>query len=315
MKLPRIAILIPCFNEAISIQKVIADFRRNLPHALIYVYDNNSIDGTSDVANKAGAIVRSEHRQGKGFVVCRMFSDIEADVYLLVDGDGTYNADDAPFFVHNLIHNQLDFLNIRRVESHTANYRPGHRFGNFLLTKLVSTLFSTHIEDMLSGYKFFSRRYVKSFPSLSTGFEIETQLVVHAMQMGMPISELPSKYSNRQEGDVSKLSTYKDGFKILFTIFKLLVIERPIHLFGTVSLLLFLISLWYSIPVVNFFIVYGTVPKFPTWISVVGLFLLSFLVLFTGIFLNYFNLIRKEIKRLFYLSIPITVVDYSPQDL
>lgn len=231
----RVAVLVPCFNEGESVFEVVRSFKAHLPEADVYVYDNNSTDDTVAKAIKAGAIVRSESRQGKGRVVCRMFSDIEADVYVLVDGDGTYDASRAQDMIRMLIDGQYDVVNGRRVESHAKNYRPGHRFGNLLLTGLVSRIFSRQFSDMLSGYKVFSRRYVKSFPSLSKGFEIETQMTIHALQMEMPVVEIETTYSNRVEGSESKLNTYRDGFRILRTIFKIFVSEKPVMFFNSLA--------------------------------------------------------------------------------
>ena len=299
-----IAILIPCFNEAIAIEKVIADFKNALPQASIYVYDNNSTDGTGAVAQRTGVIVRQELRQGKGHVVCRMFSDIEADLYVLVDGDGTYDAKDAHRFVSVMIEQQLDFINGKRMESDHANYRSGHRFGNLLLTGLVSFIFANRLRDMLSGYKIFSRRFVKSFPKLSVGFEIETQLVVHALQMNMPMIEMPTKYFNRAEGSASKLSTFKDGFRILKTIFKLLISEKPILFFSTIGSIIFVTDLLLGFPIVLNYFQSGLVPRLPTWTGIVGLLIISMLSFITGILLHAITENRKEARRLAYLSIP-----------
>src|SRR5215831_17385108 len=214
----RIAVLIPCYNEARAIFKVIEDFRQALPQADLYVYDNNSNDATMAVARAAGAIVRRESRQGKGNVVRRMFSDVDADVYVLVDGDGTYDARSAPEMIRRLIDENLDMVVGCRVESDEAAYRRGHRFGNALLTGCVAHLFGRQFNDILSGYRVFSQRFVRSFPALSSGFEIETEITVHALELRMPIAEIPTPYGARAAGTVSKLNTYKDGYKIIRTI-------------------------------------------------------------------------------------------------
>ena len=308
----RIAILIPCFNEGESISQVVRSFKAHLPEAYVYVYDNNSTDQTFLEATMARAIVRNEYRQGKGRVVCRMFSDIEADVYVLVDGDGTYDASVAKKMVMTLIDGQFDVVNGRRVESHQENYRPGHRFGNMILTGLVSFVFSRHFTDMLSGYKVFSRRYVKSFPRLSEGFEIETQLTIHALQMEMPVTEIESTYSNRVEGSESKLNTFRDGFRILRTILKILINEKPILFFNFVASIIALAMIVLFLPIFMDYRQTGLVPRFPTLIGIVGLGVAMLIAMVSGYLLNAISDSRKETRRLHYLSIPL--YQKSPTD-
>ena len=236
--MPSIAVLIPCYNEEAAVPKVVGDFRRALPSATIYVYDNNSRDRTAEVARAAGAIVRIETLQGKGNVVRRMFADIEADIYVLVDGDDTYDAASAPKMIKALLDGPLDMVNGARVTNIEKAYRPGHRFGNWLLTHMVAWIFGDRFSDMLSGYRVMSRRYVKSFPALSAGFETETELTVHALELRMPISEISTPYKDRPIGSVSKLSTFRDGFRILWTIIVLVKEERPMQFFSLLALVL-----------------------------------------------------------------------------
>jgi glycosyltransferase involved in cell wall biosynthesis len=297
-----IAVLIPCFNEALSINRVISDFKHYLPGAKIYVYDNNSNDNTAEVARLAGAIVRTETRQGKGYVVSRMFGDIEADIYFLIDGDGTYDVSAAPLFIQPLIDDAYDFVNGLRVESDIKNYRHGHRFGNYMLTTLVAYIFDHRFKDMLSGYKIFTRKFVKSFPHSSSGFEIETQLIVHALQMGIPATELPVKYINRVEGSESKLNTYRDGFRILLTIFRLFIQEKPMIFFGALSLTNLLFISFLFIPILNTYLETGLVPRYPTLIAIVGLGIACLLCLLTGFISSSISITRKEMRRLSYLA-------------
>lgn len=306
---PRIAVLVPCYNEEASIAKVVADFRAVLPTATVYVYDNNSKDRTSEVARAAGAVVRREPLQGKGNVVRRMFSDIEADVYVMVDGDDTYDAAKAPELVRLLLADQLDMVNGARVTD-WETYRRGHRFGNVLLTTLVTMVFGKRTQDMLSGYRVFSRRFVKSFPMLAGGFEIETELVVHALEMRMPIGEVETAYKDRAPGSVSKLSTFRDGFRILWMIGKLIKEERPMQFFGLLSLLLALISIGVAVPIFIEFYRTGLVPRFPTAVLATGVGLLSFLSLTCGLILDTVTRGRREMKRLRYLD--IAAPDFDP---
>ncbi len=299
----QVAVLVPCFNEEIAITQVIADFKKALPQAEIYVYDNNSKDQTKEKAIAAGAIVRSEHLQGKGNVVKRMFADIEADIYVMVDGDATYDAPSAPKLIEYLIQNQLDVVNGARITQIEEAYRTGHRFGNRLLTGLVSKIFGTHLNDMLSGYRVFSRRFVKSIPILSSGFEIETELTVHALELRLPVAELSTPYYARPTGSQSKLSTYKDGWKILKMIIKLIKREKPILFFNSFALLFFLIGLLLGIPVILDYIHTGLVLRFPTAILATSFMILTALSLTAGLILDTVTLGRKEQKLLAYLAI------------
>ena len=300
----RIAILIPCFNEAVAIPGVIASFRAALPDAVIYVYDNNSTDGTTDIARAAGARVGRELRQGKGHVVRRMFADIDADIYVLVDGDGTYDASAAPALIEKLCTETLDMVTATRVEQARAAYRRGHRFGNAVLTGLVELLFSAHIGDMLSGYRVFSRRFVKSFPALAGGFETETELTVHALQLGMPASEMACAYRERQAGSTSKLHSFRDGARILRLIVMLVKDERPIPFFTAAAIAMFALGLIIGIPVVLEFLRIGLVPRLPTAIVSACLVMLSFLSTACGLILDSVARGRREMKRLLYLAIP-----------
>ncbi|WP_119677495.1 glycosyltransferase family 2 protein [Indioceanicola profundi] len=309
---PRIAVLVPCYNEESSIAKVVRDFQAALPDATVYVYDNNSKDRTVEVARAAGAVVRRETLQGKGNVVRRMFADVEADVYVMVDGDDTYDASKAGELVRKLVAEQLDMVNGARVTD-WDNYRKGHRFGNKLLTGLVTTVFGKRTEDMLSGYRVFSRRFVKSFPVLAGGFEIETELVVHALEMRMPIGEVETPYKDRAPGSTSKLSTFRDGFRILWMIGKLVKEERPLQSFGLVALVLAMASIGISIPIFITYYQTGLVPRFPTAVLATGLGLLSFLSLACGLVLDTVTRGRREMKRLKYLEIPAP--DFNPDSI
>ena len=298
-----VAVLIPCFNEVFSINQVVLDFKKFLPQAKIYVYDNNSTDQTAEVARAAGAIVRTEDRQGKGHVVYRMFGDIEADFYIMIDGDGTYDISIAPQMIDILINERCDMVNCKRIESDKENYRSGHRLGNLLLTGVVSAIFAHQFNDMLSGYKAFSKKFIKSFPGFSKGFEIETQLTIHALEMNLPVKEIEAKYSNRVTGSASKLSTYKDGIKILLAIFIMVMREKPLAFFGSISLGLILIVLGLFVPIYNTYLITGLVPKFPTLILIGGLGTASLICLVTGFIADNLASARKEFKRLIYLSI------------
>jgi len=298
-----IAVLIPCFNEELSIRQVILDFQKFLPQAKIYIYDNNSTDKTAQIAKASGAIVRFETKQGKGHVVYRMFGDIEADYYIMVDGDGTYDISMAPQMINILITECCDMVNGKRMESGAENYRKGHRFGNWMLTGIVASIFSAQFSDMLSGYKAFSKKFVKSFPSLSRGFEIETQITIHALEMNLPVREIDTKYINRLEGSESKLSTYKDGIKILYAIGLLFIREKPFVFFGTISAVLLAIMLNLFIPIYSAYLLTGLVPKFPTLILIGALGVSSIICLATGLISESITMVRKELKRLTYLSI------------
>jgi len=301
---PPIAVLLPCYNEAKAIHEVVTSFRASLPGAIVYVFDNNSRDGTADIARSAGAVVRREARQGKGHVVRRMFSDIEADVYVLADGDGTYDAAAAPRLVDLLIDEQLDFVNAARLSSSPDAYRAGHRLGNWMLTSLVQFIFGRQFDDMLSGYKVLSRRFVKSFPAMSHGFEIETELAVHALELRIPWAEVGAAYKERPKGSISKLRTYRDGTRILLLIARLVKDERPLQFFGLVGLALMALAIVLSGPLVVTYSETGLVPRFPTAILVVGLVVVGVLSMMSGLILEMTTRTRREMKRLFYLSQP-----------
>lgn len=300
---PAIAVLIPCHNEAAAIAHVIAGFRAALP-AAIYVYDNNSTDGTVAAAREAGAHVRREALQGKGHVVRRMFADIEADIYVLVDGDGTYDAAMAPAMVRKLLDEGLDMVTGTRIPAGVAAWRPGHRLGNRVLTGVVAAIFGNRVTDMLSGYRVFSRRFVKSFPALATGFETETEFTVHALELRMAVGELATRYADRADGSASKLRTYSDGLRILSTIVGLVTQERPLQFFGLAGVLLLLAGIGAGVPVVLEFLRTGLVPRLPTAVLATGLVLLSFLSFAVGLILDQVARGRKELKRLAYLAIP-----------
>ena len=299
-----VAVIIPCYNEEVAIGRVVADFRRALPKARVYVYDNASTDRTAEVATRAGAIVGHEPFKGKGNVMRRMFSDVEADVYVLVDGDDTYDASAAPSLVRTLLDNQLDMVNGARVTQIKEAYRFGHRFGNRLLTGLVQVIFGKQFGDMLSGYRVFSRRFVKSFPATSAGFEIETELTVHALELRMKTAEVPTRYKDRPEGSTSKLNTIRDGIRILKMIGLLVKEERPLAFFGSACIAMVLLSLGLAAPLVLEFMRTGLVPRFPTAILSTGIMLLGFLSLVCGLVLDTVTHSRREIKRLAYLDIP-----------
>jgi glycosyltransferase involved in cell wall biosynthesis len=299
-----VAVLVPCHNEALTIGKVVTDFRSALPSAAIYVYDNNSTDNTADAAQKAGAIVRKEPRQGKGNVVRRMFADIEADVYVLVDGDDTYDAAASSALVHRLVEEQLDLINAMRVSTARDAYRTGHRVGNRLLTGLVRQIFGRQFNDMLSGYKVLSRRFVKSFPAMASGFETETELVVHALELRMPSAEVTAAYNERPPGSISKLRTYSDGVRIVVLIARLVRDERPLHFFGLSGLALIVAGFLLSIPLLITYLETGLVPRIPTAILSVALVIVGVLSIFCGLILDMTTKTRREMKRLIYLSLP-----------
>jgi hypothetical protein len=299
----RIAVLLPCLNEAAAIAQVVSGFRAALPSAVVYVYDNNSTDGTAAVAASAGAVVRREPRRGKGNVVRRMFADIQADIYVLADGDGTYDASAAADMVVLLLNERLDFLNGARVQQADGAYRPGHRFGNFVLTELVRIVFGRQLNDMLSGYKILSRRYVKSFPAMSSGFEIETELAVHALELRMPMAEVATNYAERPSGTASKLRTFRDGARILLLIARLVKDERPAQFFGLAGLAAILAGLAVSVPVVADYLRTGLVPRLPSAVLSVGLIMLGAISAFSGLILDMITYSRREMKRLHYLSV------------
>jgi glycosyltransferase involved in cell wall biosynthesis len=301
---PRIAVLLPCYNEEAAIAQTVAGFRAALPTATIYVYDNNSKDRTIEVARAAGAIVRSERMQGKGNVVRRMFADVDADIYVMADGDATYDAEAAPQLVRRLIDEQLDMVVGSRVTQHDAAYRRGHVMGNKLLTGMLAKLFGRSFTDILSGYRVFSRRFVKSFPVLSGGFEIETEISVHALELRMPVGEVETRYFARPEGSASKLSTYSDGFRILNTIVTLYRIERPLLFFGAIGGLLALLALALGIPLAITYYHTHLVPRLPTAIMATGLIILAALCFFAGLILDTVVRGRREVRRLAYLGHP-----------
>lgn len=299
-----IAVLLPCHNEELAIGQVVKDFQSTLPEAEIYVYDNRSTDRTIEEAKKAGAIVRYERTLGKGNVVRRMFADVDADIYLLADGDNTYEVRAAHQLVECLLVEQLDMVvGIRCVASPKANaYRPGHRYGNLFLTSIVKFLFGTQLSDMLSGYRVFSRRFVKSFPALSSGFEIETEFTIHALELKMPFAEKPTLFGARPQGSSSKLRTFKDGWLILGTALLMFKEIKPFLLFSILFLLLALISLALVLPIVKTFLETGLVPRFPTAILAASLMLLAFFSLACGLILDSVARGRRELKRIAYLN-------------
>ena len=301
---PRIAVLLPCYNEEAAIAQTVAGFRAALPSAAIYVYDNNSKDRTVEVARAAGAVVRSERMQGKGNVVRRMFADVDADIYVMADGDATYDAEAAPQLVRRLIDEQLDMVVGSRVTQHDAAYRRGHVMGNKLLTGMLAKLFGRSFTDILSGYRVFSRRFVKSFPVLSGGFEIETEISVHALELRMPVGEVETRYFARPEGSASKLSTYSDGFRILNTIVTLYRIERPLLFFGAIGGLLAFLALVLGIPLAITYYHTHLVPRLPTAIMATGLIILAALCFFAGLILDTVVRGRREVRRLAYLGHP-----------
>ncbi len=298
----KIAVLVPCYNEQAAIAKVVRDFRAALRDAAIYVYDNNSTDNTAAVARAAGAEVFEEKHQGKGFVVRRMFTDIEADIYVLVDGDATYDAPSARAMIARLLTERLDMVVASRVHREQAAYRAGHIAGNKLLTGFVASVFGPTFNDMLSGYRVFSRRFVKSFPLLSSGFEIETELTVHALELGLAVAEIDTPYYARLEGSSSKLNTWRDGFRILGTIIKLYRAERPLSFFGAIGIALGLASLGFAIPVFVTYFETGLVPRLPTAVLSTGLMVLAFLSIAVGLVLDTVTRGRREAKLFAYLS-------------
>jgi glycosyltransferase involved in cell wall biosynthesis len=304
MNAPRIAVLVPCYNEEAAIGKVVRDFRAALPDAVVYVYDNNSKDETIARAKEAGAVVRSEYRQGKGNVVRRMFADVEADIYIMTDGDDTYDASVAPELVKTLADGDYDIVAGQRIATATEAYRAGHVLGNWLLTGLTSLMFGVKLKDMLTGYRVFSRRFVKSFPFTAEGFGIETELTVHAVRLLMPMVEVPTNYKERPPGSVSKLSTYRDGFRILFTIAGLVREERPLIFFSAIFVLLAAVSLILGVPLVLEYLQTHLVPRFPTAILATSLMVLAFLALAVGLVLDTVTRGRWEAKRMAYLAIP-----------
>jgi glycosyltransferase involved in cell wall biosynthesis len=300
----RIAVLVPCVNEEAAVATVVADFRKALPAATIYVYDNNSKDRTIAVARAAGAEVRSETHQGKGHVVRRMFADVDADVYVLVDGDATYDAPSAPAMIEKLLSEHLDMVVGLRVDQSVAAYRPGHRTGNWMLTVFLASVFGEAFKDILSGYRVFSRRFVKSFPVLSDGFEIETELSVHALELALPVAEIATPYYARPEGSFSKLNTWRDGIRILGTILRLYRTEKPLRFFTAIGVFLMLVSIGLAIPIVITYLEEGVVPRLPTAVLSTGLMIVAVLLISSGLVLDTVTRGRREMKLLAYLSQP-----------
>src|ERR1700712_2554097 len=295
---PRVAVLVPVFNEEAAVAAVVADFRNSLPSADIYVYDNNSSDRTKAVAAEAGAQVRSERRQGKGHVVRRMFADIDADIYVLVDGDATYDAASAPRMIETLKADHLDMVVGLRIDQAEAAWRRGHRAGNWMLTRFLASVFGQEFKDILSGYRVFSRRFVKTFPVLSDGFEIETELSVHALELALPVAEIETPYYARPEGSFSKLNTWRDGFRILGTILKLYRSEKPLRFFTAIGIFLILVSIGLAIPVSVTYLEEGVVPRLPTAVLSMGLMILAVLSVSSGLVLDTVTRGRREMKLL-----------------
>ncbi len=301
---PRVAVLLPCYNEEAAIRQTVAAFRAALPTADIFVYDNNSSDRTREVAAEAGAIVRTERMQGKGHVVRRMFADVEADIYVMADGDATYDATAAPALIAKLVDEQLDMVvGARRNEVEEA-YRRGHVLGNKVFTGILSFLFGRTFSDIFSGYRIFSRRFAKSFPALSRGFETETEISVHALELAMPVGEMVTAYAARPEGSVSKLSTYRDGWRIMKTILHLFRIERPVLFYGGFGLFLALIAAILMVPIIVTYFQTGLVPRFPTAILATGLMIVAFMSFMCGLILDTVVRGRREVRRLHYLALP-----------
>jgi glycosyltransferase involved in cell wall biosynthesis len=297
-----VAVLVPCYNEEGAIGRVVGDFRAALPEASIYVYDNNSADKTAAAAERAGALVRREPHQGKGHVVRRMFNDVEADIYVLVDGDATYHAPSAPKMIAKLVAERLDMVVANRIGSDDKAYRRGHRTGNRLLTGFVAHIFGRAFTDILSGYRVFSRRFVKSFPILSGGFEIEAELTVHALELELPVGEVATPYYSRPSGSSSKLSTWHDGFRIFWTVLRLYRAERPLALFGSAGIALALISIGLAVPILATYLREGLVPRLPTAVLSTGLMLLAFLSMACGLILDTVTRGRREAKLMAYLA-------------
>ncbi|WP_375304410.1 glycosyltransferase family 2 protein [Bradyrhizobium sp. A11] len=303
----RIAVLVPCYNEEATVGTVVRDFRNTLPGAEVYVYENNCVDRTAEMAAESGAVVRSERAQGKGHVVRRMFAAIEADIYVLVDGDATYDASSAPRLIHKLIAEQLDMVVGVRVDQSEAAYRRGHRTGNRMLTGLLSLIFGRAFKDILSGYRIFSRRFVKSFPALSNGFEIETELAVHALELSLPVGELETLYFARPVGSSSKLNTWKDGLRIVATMLKLYRSERPLHFFACIAAGLAALSIGLAVPIIITFLETGLVPRLPTAVLSMGLMIMGMLSVSSGLILDTVTRGRREMKMLAYLALDVPV--------
>jgi len=298
----RIAVLLPCYNEEAAISETVAGFRAALPSAAVYVYDNNSRDRTVELARAAGAVVRTERQQGKGHVVRRMFADVDADIYVMADGDLTYDPKAAPEMVRMLVDEQLDMVVGTRQHEAKEAYRGGHVIGNRLFTRLLAGLFGRSFTDIFSGYRVFSRRFAKSFPVLSEGFEIETEMSVHALELRMPVGEMETAYGARPEGSASKLSTYRDGWRILRTIGTLYRVERPVLFYGGLGALLIATAIILAVPLVLTYLDTGMVPRFPTAILVTGMAIVGVLSFFAGLILDTVTRGRREMRRLAYLA-------------
>jgi glycosyltransferase involved in cell wall biosynthesis len=301
---PRIAVILPCYNEARAIGQTIAGFRAALPQATIYVFDNNSTDGTGAVAAEAGAVVRRVRQQGKGHVVRRMFADVDADIYVMADGDATYDPAAAPEMVAMMLAENFDMVVGARKSEVEAAYRRGHRLGNRVLTGLLQQLFGRSFTDILSGYRVFSRRFVKSFPVLSAGFEIETEMSVHALELRMPVGERVTAYAARPEGSESKLSTWRDGWRILRMMVQLYRIERPLWFYGAVGALFIIAGAALALPLILTYMETGLVPRFPTAFLIVGLMIIAVLNFMCGLILDTVTRGRQEVRRLAYLALP-----------
>lgn len=295
-----VAVLVPCKNEALTIRNVVEGFRRSLPGCTVYVYDNNSTDDTAKLAREAGAVVGRETRPGKGNVVRRMFSEIDADIYIMVDGDDTYDASQAPVLVDRLLTEEADMVVGARIGATEKHQRAGHAFGNRMFNVLYSKLFGREFSDIFSGYRAFSRRFVKSFPAVSAGFEIETELSVHASQLRLPVAEVPLPYKDRPEGSHSKLSTFRDGARILKTIIVLLKEYRPLSFFGGIGAAGIALAFLIMIPVFVEYAQTGLVERFPTAILATGVVIVSMLSITAGVVLDSIRRMRAEIKRMFY---------------
>ena len=289
-----VAVLVPCYNESKTIEKVVRDFKRVLPEATVYVYDNNSSDGTGEIAARTGAVVRRERMQGKGSVIRRMFREIDADCYLMVDGDDTYPAEDAPAMVSAVLDEQADMVVGDRLSStyFTENKRPFHNLGNGLVRASINHLFGSDIKDIMTGFRAFSYQFVKTFPVLSTGFEIETEMTIHAVDKNMVVGNVVIDYRDRQEGSESKLNTFSDGFKVIKTIIRLFKAYKPIWFYGLVALILAIISIGFFIPILVIYGETGLVPKFPTLIMCCFVMTVAILSFFSGSILQ--SLRQKE---------------------
>ena len=307
-----IAVLIPCYNESQTIAKVVKDYREALPEAVIYVYDNNSTDHTDEAAREAGAIVRYEYRQGKGNVIRSMFRDIDAECYLMIDWDDTYPAENARSMVNHILSGRADMVIGDRLSStyFTENKRPFHNTGNRLVRGLINTIFTSDIKDIMTGYRAFNYEFVKSFPILSKGFEIETEMSIHALDKNFKLLEVPVTYRDRPAGSVSKLNTYKDGFRVLKTIARLFRDYKPFAFFGWLGLLCFIIATIFFVPVLQAYFSTGLVAKFPTLIVCSGIYVVSFLLWMSGLILD---VIAKKHRQLFELYLNILSSKKEPK--